>query len=241
MACGCILDGPYIREHTPAHTRVPQESLAACHLRAQVFIGGAEDLSALHVVLWSEFDHVLKNKRPEHMLLLSEGGDDDIDELGGVQPWLMVTAQSDLPLVIERASLKLIERPKDHTDESYDVAFPVVVAEPTYSSGGRSKREKGSKGSKAAGLGVGDGGPDARSCEGEGGGNGSAPAVLERFTDDLDGDDDDGQGKPLVYGRFADDDDDDDDKNDGGGSNGNGGTGSPGSGQQNGWHDEADS
>ena len=43
---------------------------------------------------------------------------DDGGSGGGAAAWHLITTQSDLARVLARGSLKLIERPKDHVDET---------------------------------------------------------------------------------------------------------------------------
>ena len=72
-----------------------------------------------HSLLWEEFGRALKDVKRDSMALLSEGDD-------GVG-WLRVTPQSDLALVIERASLKLVERSETFDEEQLEVGGKEII------------------------------------------------------------------------------------------------------------------
>ena len=161
-------------------------------------------------MLWEEFNRVLKDVKRDAMLLLSEGDDDDDDGRSAGTRWLRVTAQSDLGLVLERASLKLVERPATSADdEQLPVAFPVEVAadeEPAPPTRGerRARKERRAKGGRASGAApIDDGGRrdsharfDDEGDEEEAGGASRAPphAAPARFVDD-----DESDEEPPAY------------------------------------------
>lgn len=109
-------------------------------------VAGVRDLAELTTAMWGAFNHVLKDARPEQMLLLSEGAKREADK-GCAPVWQRVTAQSDLALVLERGSLKLIERHEEHSDTAHGIAFPLTglsVSEslPPPNSRGRKSKHK---------------------------------------------------------------------------------------------------
>ena len=196
-------------------------------------------------LLWTEFHHVLKDTKQHRyssqaphssshapllpklttttlplphthsMLLLSEG--EEPDGRGGYE-WLRVTAQSDIPLVLQRASLKLVERRGEEDEERYDVAYPVEDApEPEeVSRPSRGRREKGTPKKGGGGGRCGNGRLDSNDSIGGGGVRlpGGATA-MERFDDEEEEEGDDGahangggaNGGPA---RFVDSDEDED-------------------------------
>lgn len=66
---------------------------------------------------------MLKDVRRDQMVLLCEGHEASGN---GCHDWLLVTSQSDTVLVIERGSLKLIERTDAIDIDQLKVAFPVA-------------------------------------------------------------------------------------------------------------------
>ena len=116
--------------------------------RRQVFVGlECPDLPTLQAALWNEFSHALRETKESDMLLLCE---DPYGASDGGKAWLRVTAQSDVPQVVEAGALKLIERPKEgpDPDDEYEVAFPMEEPEAALAPQPRS-RERKPKGGKS--------------------------------------------------------------------------------------------
>lgn len=100
-------------------------------------MGSVEDFAMFKETLKSEFGHAMKGKKESGLLYLSESVDSNDAE--GVSVWQLITKESDIERVISRGSIKIVERPPNHTDADYDVAFPLENGR------GRRNRAKGGK------------------------------------------------------------------------------------------------
>lgn len=114
------------------HVRVKFET-SALSQKKDVDLRGVDDLTSLKDALKQEFGHSMKGKK-EAMLYLCEGAESG--EGKGIA-WHLITRDSDIERVIESGSLKIMERPPNHNDNDFEVAFPNQATE------GRGRRNKG--------------------------------------------------------------------------------------------------
>jgi len=177
---------------------------AALLQKREEHVAGAEGWRGLRELLWSEFGPVLRGKRAESMLVLCECLCEPEGEGGeGVTKWHVVTKESDLPKVLERASLKFIEKPRHHSEvePAFDIAFPLHAPRSSRRGGGRrsgSRCERVVADERSAREGgrfddddeEGEGGGDARFVDDEEGDGGEDDAKTSILSDEEEGESD---------------------------------------------------